>query len=51
MCKELGYRVLRLERIRIMNIVLNGLERGQWRHLEQTELAELFARLSHTGDL
>ncbi len=51
MCKELGYRVLRLERIRIMNIGLSGLERGQWRHLEQTELAELFARLSHSGDL
>lgn len=41
MCKELGYRVLRLERIRIMNITLNGLERGQWRHLGNDERAAL----------
>ncbi|WP_019911345.1 pseudouridine synthase [Paenibacillus sp. HW567] len=46
MCKELGYRVLRLERIRIMNITLNGLERGQWRHLGNDELSELLDRLN-----
>ncbi|KOS00590.1 pseudouridine synthase, partial [Paenibacillus polymyxa] len=38
MCKALGYRVLKLERIRIMNITLDHLERGQWRHLEREEL-------------
>lgn len=41
MCKELGQRVLKLERIRIMNITVNGLERGEWRHLEKEELKEL----------
>jgi 23S rRNA pseudouridine2604 synthase len=46
MCKELGYRVLRLERIRIMNIRLNGLERGQWRHLTESELEELLSALN-----
>lgn len=46
MCKELGYRVLRLERIRIMNISLNGLERGHWRYLGEEELEELFSRLN-----
>ncbi|MEK5028940.1 pseudouridine synthase [Paenibacillus sp. FSL M7-1046] len=46
MCKELGYRVLRLERIRIMNISLNGLERGHWRHLGEEEREELFFRLN-----
>ncbi|MHA6532408.1 pseudouridine synthase [Paenibacillus sp. BAC0078] len=46
MSKELGYRVLRLERIRIMNITLNGLERGQWRHLGNDELSELLDRLN-----
>lgn len=45
MCKELGYRVLNLERVRIMNITLSGLERGQWRHLEKDELGELLYRL------
>ncbi|GGF84426.1 pseudouridine synthase [Paenibacillus albidus] len=46
MCKALGYRVLRLERIRIMNITLDGLERGQWRQLGGEELRLLLARLS-----
>lgn len=45
MCKELGYRVLRLERVRIMHITLSGLARGQWRHLTGEELAELHFRL------
>lgn len=45
MCKELGYRVLKLERIRIMNITLDGLVRGQWRHLSAEELNELMSRL------
>lgn len=45
MCKELGYRVLKLERIRIMNITLDSLERGQWRHLSVEELSELMSRL------
>lgn len=45
MCKALGYRVLRLERIRIMHITLSGLPRGEWRRLSEEELAELHARL------
>ncbi|NUU79536.1 pseudouridine synthase [Paenibacillus xylanilyticus] len=45
MCKALGYRVLKLERIRIMNITLDQLERGQWRHLEKRELDLLLSRL------
>jgi 23S rRNA pseudouridine2604 synthase len=46
MCKELGYRVLKLERIRIMNITLDSLERGQWRHLSGEELSELMFLLN-----
>ncbi|MCF2715797.1 pseudouridine synthase [Paenibacillus sp. S33] len=45
MCKALGYRVLKLERVRIMNITLDHLERGQWRHLEKAELELLLAKL------
>ncbi|MHB0864707.1 pseudouridine synthase [Paenibacillus sp. SEL3] len=45
MCKALGYRVLKLERVRIMNISLDHLERGQWRHLEREELELLLAKL------
>lgn len=46
MCKALGYRVLKLERIRIMNVTLEGLERGQWRHLEKQELENLLSMLN-----
>ncbi|WP_405117727.1 pseudouridine synthase [Paenibacillus sp. FSL H8-0317] len=46
MCKALGYRVLKLERVRIMNIKLDQLERGQWRHLEQEELEILISQLN-----
>ncbi|MGQ3481367.1 pseudouridine synthase [Paenibacillus sp. TY11] len=45
MCKALGYRVLKLERIRIMNITLDKLERGQWRHLDREELELLLSKL------
>lgn len=41
MCTELGYRVVALQRIRIMNIHLGGLEMGQWRYLTGEELSVL----------
>lgn len=46
MCKALGYRVLKLERIRIMNITLDQLERGKWRHLQEAELHKLLFMLN-----
>jgi 23S rRNA pseudouridine2604 synthase len=46
MCKELGYKVEKLERVRIMNILLDELERGQWRNLTEEELKVLFLLLS-----
>ena len=49
MCKALRYRVLKLERIRIMNVTLNGLERGAWRHLDRVELKTLLTRLDDSG--
>ncbi|PLS18434.1 23S rRNA pseudouridine(2604) synthase RluF [Bacillus sp. M6-12] len=41
MCQAFGYRVTRLERIRIMNINLGSLKIGQWRDLTKNELKEL----------
>ena len=38
MCAEFGYKVRRLQRIRIVNIQLGRLPSGQWRELEQGEL-------------
>ncbi|MCA1744921.1 MAG: pseudouridine synthase, partial [Bacteroidales bacterium] len=40
MCEYLGYEVVALQRIRIMNIQLD-LPVGKWRHLTDVELAEL----------
>lgn len=41
MCAAFGYQVRKLERIRIMNIHLNGLKLGHWRNLTAKELHEL----------
>ncbi|MDQ0194094.1 pseudouridine synthase [Paenibacillus wynnii] len=46
MCKALGYRVTRLERIRIMNITKGDLEQGEWRNLTKEELRTLLAQLN-----
>ncbi|MBS2970977.1 pseudouridine synthase [Metabacillus sp. KIGAM252] len=45
MCKELGFYVTRLERIRIMNINLEGIELGAWRQLTDNEMLTLFEKL------
>jgi len=45
MCSALGLQVLRLQRVRIMNITLDGLPKGAWRNLTENELDELLKRL------
>lgn len=47
MCEALGYEVLRLQRIRIMNIQLDNLPVGQWRDLSKKELTQLFSDLDY----
>lgn len=47
MCSALGYQVRRLQRVRIMNIHLNGLGKGQWRDLTDGELKQLFKDLNY----
>lgn len=42
MCESLGYRVVRLVRIRVMNIRLEGLKSGSYRKLTEQELKELY---------
>jgi 23S rRNA pseudouridine2604 synthase len=37
MCQTLGYDVLSLKRVRIMNVTLEGLNPGEWRKLEGDE--------------
>ena len=41
MCEELGYKVITLKRIRIMNIHLKGLKEGNYRQLTVEEIKEL----------
>lgn len=47
MCNALGYEVLRLQRIRIMNIHLGNLPPGQWRDLTKKEKNQLFKELNY----
>lgn len=44
MCEHFGYRVVKLRRVRIMNIVLDQ-PVGKWRYLTDAELSELNALL------
>lgn len=50
MCEHLGYRVLKLKRIRIMNIKLD-MPVGKWRHLTHEELEQLRKSLHSTPEL
>ncbi|MGH4052482.1 MAG: 23S rRNA pseudouridine(2604) synthase RluF [Clostridium sp.] len=38
MCEYLGYNVIKLERLRIMNVSMGNLHIGKWRYLSQKEL-------------
>ncbi len=42
MCKELGYQVTQLKRMRIMNIKLEKLQLGKYREIAGAELEELY---------
>ena len=44
MCKELGYQVQSLKRVRVMNILLGDLKPGEYRELSEQECAELYER-------
>lgn len=46
MCNAYDYQVIKLQRVRVMNITLGKLKLGQWRDLTQDELTELFAGLN-----
>ncbi|MBP6731381.1 MAG: 23S rRNA pseudouridine(2604) synthase RluF, partial [Chitinophagales bacterium] len=41
MCEHLGYDVISLKRIRIMNISLSSIPLGKWRNLSYTEVEAL----------
>lgn len=43
MCNKFGYQVIKLQRVRILNIQLGKLKPGEWRELTEDELNELLA--------
>jgi 23S rRNA pseudouridine2604 synthase len=46
MCNAYDYQVLRLQRVRVMNIELGKLKSGEWRDLTEGELKSLTLQLS-----
>ena len=46
MCNAYDYQVLKLQRIRVMNIRLDKLKSGEWRNLTDEELEGLFSAVS-----
>lgn len=50
MCEYFGYEVLKLERVRIMNITLKGLPVGDWRQLTDQELEEIYKQVEDSKD-
>ncbi len=50
MCEHFGYQVERLIRVRVMNIVLDGLPCGTYRELTEKEIEELKNALKDVGN-
>jgi 23S rRNA pseudouridine2604 synthase len=48
MCEYFGYDVIKLERVRIMNISLKGLQVGEWRDLTESEMKVMYSMLGES---
>ncbi len=42
MCEHFNYEVIKLERVRIMNISLKGIPVGEWREMTEVEMKEIY---------
>lgn len=49
MCEVFGYEVVKLERIRIMNVSLKGLAPGDWRDLTAAEVSKILVLIEHSS--
>ncbi len=45
MCSVFDYQVIKLQRVRVMNIKIGKLKTGEWRHLFEDEIKELMEQL------
>src|SRR5438309_2264676 len=50
MCAAVGYRVVRLVRLRVMHIRLDDLRAGEWRHLSTRERKVLLAAVGYASN-
>lgn len=50
MCEYFGYQVVKLKRIRIMNIMLGDLPTGSYREISQEEQEELYRRIQGSSN-
>ena len=48
MCQTCGCKVLRLKRVRIMNITLGNLKTGEYREVTDAEIEELYERIKES---
>jgi 23S rRNA pseudouridine2604 synthase len=49
MCEYFGYEVIKLERVRIMNITLKGLALGDWRDLSPEEMRTIYEAVAQSS--
>jgi 23S rRNA pseudouridine2604 synthase len=49
MCEYFGYEVVKLERVRIMNINIKGLPLGEWRLLTEDEMTEITSAIEKSS--
>jgi len=50
MCEHFDYEVIKLERVRIMNIDLKGIPLGEWRDLSDSELEIIYGLLEDSSN-
>ena len=50
MCEYFGYRVVELERVRIMNITLGDLKEGDYRDITAQEYGQLKKMISNSSN-
>ena len=50
MCEYLGYKVTRLERIRVMNITLGELKPGEYRKVTEAEIQKLYELIKDSSN-
>lgn len=51
MCEHFGFEVIKLERVRIMNVSIKGIPLGEWRELTAEEQTDIFNMVAKSSSL